>query len=192
MKRTILAASLLVPVLALAQPKGAIVTEQVEAVVTVTKVDQKARTVTMRGPRGNLQTLQVPPEAQNLGQVKAGDRFKMTYAESAVVAITRGGQPHAAVEDSVQVAPKGGNPGGYKVRTIHMSGVVDAIDYKNRLVSLRGPKGNTVALPVSSEIKDLEQLKVGDKISVAYSQGLALEMIPQEKPAAKPAAKKKS
>ena len=194
MKRTILAALLLVPAFVLAQPKGAIVTEQIEAVVTVTKVDAKARTVTMRGPRGNLQTLQVPPESQNLDRVKPGDRFKMTSAESAVVAITRGGQPHAAVEDTVQVAPKGANPGGYKVRTIHLSGVVDAIDYKNRQVSVRGPKGNIVALPVSSEVKDLEQLKVGDKISIAYSQGLALEMVPQEKkPAAKkPAEKKKS
>ena len=189
MKRTILAVCLLVPVLALAQPKGAIVTEQVEAVVTVTKVDPKARTVTFRGPKGNLATLQVPPEAQNLDRVKPGDRFKMTYAEAAVVAITRGGQPHAAVDETVELAPKGAKPGGHKVRTIHMSGVVDAIDYKSRYVAVRGPKGNTLALPVSSEIKDLEQLKVGDKISIAYSQGLALEMIPQEK---KPAAKKKS
>jgi len=35
----------------------------------------------------------------------------------------------------------------------------------------------------------LEELKVGDRIAIAYTQGLALEMVPQEKP--KPAAKKK-
>ena len=188
MKRTILVALLLVPVLVLAQPKGSIVAEQIEAVVTVTKVDAKARTVTMRGPRGNLATLHVPPEAQNLDRVKPGDRFRMTYAEAVAVAITRGGQPHAAVAETVEVAPKGGNPGGIKVRTHTISGVVDAIDYKGRYVSVRGPKGNTVALPVSSDVKDFEQLAVGDKISIAYSQALAFQMVPQEK---KPAAKKK-
>ena len=156
--------------------------------MTVTKVDAKARTVTMRGPRGNLATLHVPPEAQNLDRVKPGDRFRMTYAEAVAVAITRGGQPHAAVAETVEVAPKGGNPGGIKVRTQTISGVVDAIDYKGRYVSVRGPKGNTVALPVASDVKDFEQLAVGDKISLAYSQALAFQMVPQEK---KPAAKKK-
>lgn len=190
MKRTILAAALLVPTLVLAQPKAAVVTDQVEAVVTVTKVDPKARTVTVRGPRGNLHTLNVPKESQNLDQVKPGDRFKITYAEAAVVALTKGGEPAASVEENVELAPKGAKPGGYKVRTIKMSAVVDAIDYKNRYVALRGPKGNTLALPVSDEVKNLESVKVGDKLSIVFTQGLALEMVPEDKPK-KPAAKKK-
>ena len=189
MKRTILAAALLVPAFVLAQPKAQIVTDQVEAVVTVTKVDAKARKVTVRGPRGNLATLDVPKEAQNLDKVKPGDRFKITYAEAAVVALTKGGEPAASVEESVQLAPKGGTPGGYKVRTYKISAVVDAIDYKNRYVALRGPKGNTLALPVSDDVKNLEQVQVGDKLSIVYTEALALQMVAQEKPK-KPAAKK--
>ena len=190
MKRTLLVAAFLVPALALAQPKGTVVMDQVEAYVTVTKVDPKARTVTVRGPRGNLHTLNVPKESQNLDQVKPGDRFKITYAEAAVLALTKGGEPAASVEENVELAPKGAKPGGYKVRTIKMSAVVDAIDYKNRYVALRGPKGNTLALPVSDEVKNLESVKVGDKLSIVFTQGLALEMVPEDKPK-KPAAKKK-
>jgi hypothetical protein len=190
MNRTVLAVALLAPVFAFAQPRGAVVVDKAEAVVTVTKVDAKARTVTVRGPRGNLHTLDVPPEAQNLERVKAGDRFKITYAEAAVIALTHGGEPAASVEETVQVAPKGGTPGGIKARTIKISAVVDAIDYKNRYVALRGPKGNTLALPVSEEVKNFDKVKVGDKLSVAYTQALAIEMVPQEK-AKKPAAKKK-
>ena len=186
---TVLAAALFVPVLALAQPKGAVVMDQQEAVVTVTKVDVQGKNVTVRGPRGNLQTLHVP-EAQNLDRVKPGDRFKITYAEAAVVALTRGGEPAAAVDETVQVAPRGAKPGGFKVRTYSVSGVIDAIDYKNRYIALRGPKGNTLALPVSPEVKDFDKVKVGDKISIAYSQALAIEMVPEAKPE-KPAAKKK-
>jgi hypothetical protein len=191
MNRTVLAVALLAPVFAFAQPRGAVVVDKAEAVVTVTKVDAKARTVTVRGPRGNLHTLDVPPEAQNLERVKAGDRFKITYAEAAVIALTHGGDPAASVEETVQVAPKGGTPGGIKARTIKISAVVDAIDYKNRYVALRGPKGNTLALPVSEDVKNFDKVKVGDKLSVAYTQALAMEMVPQEK-AKKPAAKKKS
>jgi hypothetical protein len=191
MNRTVLAVALLAPVFAFAQPKGAVAVDKAEAVVTVTKVDAKARTVTVRGPRGNLHTLDVPPEAQNLDRVKPGDRFKITYAEAAVIALTHGGDPAASVEETIQVAPKGGTPGGIKVRTIKISAVVDAIDYKNRYVALRGPKGNTLALPVSEDVKNFDKVKVGDKLSVAYTQALAMEMVPQEK-AKKPAAKKKS
>ena len=191
MKLRLLAAVLLAPALAFAQPKGAIETNQIEAVVTVTKVDHKARTVTIKGPQGNLRTLEVPPEAQNLDKVKPGDRFKMTYAEALVLAITRGGKPSSSVDRQVTVAPKGGTPGGRVVRTAQVTGVVDAIDYKDRYVALRGPGQQTVALPVSDEVKDFDQLKVGDTVTVAYAQGLAIEMVPQAKPAKKPAAKKK-
>jgi len=191
MKRTLFGFALLVPLLAAAQPRGAIVTDQVEAIVTVTKVDAKARAVTVRGPRGNLVVLDVPKESQNLDKVKPGDRFKIQYAEAAVIALTRGGEPKAATEETVQVAPKGGNPGGYQTRTQMISGVIDAIDYKNRYIAVRGPKGNTLALPVSDQVKDLDQVMVGDKITIAFSQALVIEMVPQEKPK-KPAAKKKA
>lgn len=191
MKRTILAAALLVPVVVLAQSRGAVVADQVEAIVTVTKVDKQTRKVTFRGPKGNLATLDVPPEAQNLDRVKPGDRYKMTYAEAVAVTLSRGGQPQATTEEQVTLAAKGANPGGSKVRTQTISGRIDAIDYKNRQIALRGPKGNTVSLPVSSEVKDFDQVKVGDMITVVYSQTLLLDMVPQEAPE-KPAAKKKS
>jgi hypothetical protein len=163
---------------ALAQPSVTLITEPVEAVVTVTKVDRKGRTVTIRGPAGNLHTLAVPKEAQNLDQVKAGDRFRMTYAEAAAVAVSKGGKADAGVEEMVSLAPKGAKPGGYRVRTFNVSGVVEAIDYKRRQVSVRGPKGNIVSLPVSGEVKNLESVSVGDLITVVYSEALAMEMVP--------------
>ena len=70
MKRIAFALALLVPALALAQPRGAVAADVVEVVVTVTKVDPKARTVTVRGPRGNLQTLaaRLPELADRVAQ----------------------------------------------------------------------------------------------------------------------------
>ena len=181
----------LLPVSALAQPSVAVITEPVEAVVTVTKIDAKARTVTIRGPAGNLHVLAVPEEAQNLDQVKPGDRFRVSYAEAMAVSVKKGpGKPEGAIEETVSVAPKGAKPGGYKVRTFHVTGVVEAIDYKKRHVALRGPKGSA-SFPVSPDVKDLESVQVGDRVSIVYSQALALQM--EAQPAAqKPASKKKS
>ena len=168
---------------------GAVVVDEVEAMVTVTKVDPKARTVTFRGPRGGVATLQIPPEAQNLDQVKPGQQYKMRYVEAVAVSISKGGAPSATAGEQVKLAPKGSKPGGMIARTAQISGVVDAIDFTNRYVSVRGPKGNTVSLKAAEDVK-LDQLSVGDRISIAYTEALAVEMVAQA-PAKKPAAPKK-
>src|SRR5258706_10451588 len=72
---------------------SAVAAEQTEAVVTVMGVNQDKRTVTVRGPKGNVAVLNVPPEAQNLDKVKAGDRFKMKYIEAVAGAISKRGEP---------------------------------------------------------------------------------------------------
>lgn len=51
MRPTLLAAALLVPALAFAQPMSALMMDQVEALVTVTKVHGKARTAGVAEPR---------------------------------------------------------------------------------------------------------------------------------------------
>jgi hypothetical protein len=177
---------------ALAQPaKGAsVVADQVEAVVTVVSVDPKSRQVVVRGPRGNEATLTVPKEAQNLDKVKKGSRFKMKYMEAMALSIHKGGAPNATASEDVTLAPKGGNPGGMVVHTAQISAVIDAIDYTNRYIAVRGPKQNTLALKAADDVK-LEELNAGDRIALTYTRALAMEMIPQ--PAAeKPAPKKKA
>ena len=166
---------------------AAVVVDETEAVVTVTKVDTKARTVTFRGPKGGVATLTVPKEAQNLDRVKPGQQYKLKYVEAVAVAIQKGGKPAAAAAEEVKLAPKGGKPGGAMARTVHLAGVVDAIDYTNRYVAVRGPKGNTVSLKVADDVP-LNELAAGDRISVTHTQALAIEMVAQA-PAKKQSAK---
>ena len=179
----------LTPLVAVAQVKdSAMAVQEAEAVVTVTKVDKEARTVTFRGPRGNLGTLNVPKEAQNFDQVKPGQQYKMKYVEAVAVDIRKGGAPSATAAQEVTLNPKGAKPGGVVVRTVQIAGVVDAVDYNERYISVRGPKGNVVPLKVAPEV-DLKQIAAGDRISVTYTAALALEMTAQA-PAKKAPAKK--
>jgi hypothetical protein len=158
--------------------ESAVAVEETEAVVTVTKVDKEARTVTFRGPKGGVATLKVPEQAQNLDQVKPGQQYKLKYMEAVAVAIHKGGAPAAAASEQVKLAPKGAKPGGSVVRTTQISGVIDSIDYTNRYVAVRGPKGNTVALKAAADVP-LDGLTAGDRISVTHTEALALEMAPQ-------------
>jgi hypothetical protein len=173
--------------LANAQVKdSAMAVQEAEAVVTVTKVDKEARTVTFRGPRGNLGTLDVPKESQNFDQVKVGQQYKMKYVEAVAVEIRKGGAPSATAAQEMKLNPKGAKPGGVVVRTVQLAGVVDAIDYNERYISVRGPKGNVVPLKVAQEV-DLKQIAAGDRITVTHTAALALEMV-----AAAPAKKEKA
>jgi hypothetical protein len=193
MKRTAIAAVLcslaFVPVSQAQTKDRALAVQETEAVVTVTKVDAKARTVSFRGPKGGVATLAVPPEAQNLDQVKPGQQFRMKYVEAVAVEISKGGAPSAASDQQVKLAPKGAKPGGMMVRTEQIAGVVDAVDYTNRYVAVRGPKGNILALKVADDVK-LENLNAGDRIAVTYTEALAVEMVAQAPAKKEPAAKK--
>jgi len=74
--------------LAHAQVKDrAVAVQETEAVVTVTKVDRETRTVTFRGPQGNVGTLTVPPESQNLDQVKPGQQYRMRGPKGSILAL---------------------------------------------------------------------------------------------------------
>lgn len=166
-----------------AQPRGGVLAvDSIEAVVTVTKVNQASRTVTMRGPRGNLVEMQVPEDAQNLGQVAPGARFKVRYSEAIALAVSKGGKPSVGANETVMLAPKGGTPGGIAVRTLQASGVVEAIDYDSRYITVSGPKGGFPrSFRVPDEVKNLEQVNGGDRITVAYVQAFAIRMLPMGK-----------
>ena len=181
----------LFPLIAAAQVKdSAVAVKETEAVVTVTKIDKEARTVTFRGPRGNLGTLNVPKESQNLDQVKVGQQYKMKYVEAVAVDIRKGGAPSASAAQEMKLNPKGAKPGGVVVRTVQLAGVVDAVDYNERYISVRGPKGNVVPLKVAQDV-DLKQIAAGERITVTHTAALALEMVAQA-PAKKAPAKKEA
>jgi len=178
-----------------AQPRAAAVGESVEALVTVVAVDKKARTVVVRGPRGGTQEIQVPKESQNFDRIKQGDVFRLRYTEAVAVSIVpQGGEPGKGEAKGMTLAKKGENPGGAIVQTRFISGRIEAIDYKDRYVAIRGPKQQTLALKAGDGVK-LEELHPGDRITVSYTQALAAEMVQapakrKPKPAAKKAAEK--
>jgi len=175
--------------MAIAQDKGAVVVSQTEAVVTVIKLNRKARRVTFQGPRGNQVTMIVPEEAKNLDQVRVGSLFNVKYVEAVAVGLQRGGQPSVGVDQTVRLAPKGGNPGGVVVNTARVSAKVVAIDYADRAIAVKGPQGNIRAFRVAEEVQGFKDVKVGDSINVVYSEALALDMVPEPGPKAKPSPK---
>ena len=55
--------------------------------------------------------------------------------------------------------------GGAEVSVV---GEITAIDAANRVVSIKGPKGNIGEMRVDPAVKNLEQVKVGDRVRLSY------------------------
>ena len=138
---TTTAALLAVPFAAAAQERAAVAVAQTEAIVKAIKIDRKARTVTFQGPRGRTETLTVPKEAQNFDRVKVGSSFKVRYVEAMAVALQRGATASVSTGRTVQLAPKGGTPGGVVTDTVTLRATVEAIDYASREIALKGAQG---------------------------------------------------
>ena len=57
---------------------------------------------------------------------------------------------------------------------IEITATVVALDPQNRVVSLRGPEGNVVDIEVSEEAQNFDQISIGDEVTLAYYESVAL------------------
>jgi hypothetical protein len=88
----------------------------------------------------------------------------------AVFVTPPGEAPSSTETESIERAALGQKPAGSFTRTVDLSATVEAVDLKNRNVTLRGPKGNAVTLKVGDHVKRLGEVKVGDTVAARYTE----------------------
>ena len=72
----------------------------------------------------------------------------------------------------------GSAPGKVGVaQTVKVTATITAIDKKTRDVTLKGPKGNELTVSAGPEIKNFDQLKVGDLVDAQYIEALTLQLV---------------
>jgi hypothetical protein len=146
------------------------VTAKVEA------VDLEKRLVTVRGPKGNVVEIEAGPEVRNLPQVKVGDMVVVKYQESIAFDLKKeAGAPEAAAAGLVARADEGAKPAAGGARVIVADVVIQAIDPKTMMVTVKGPKGNIYDVK-ARDPKRLETIKVGDQVRVTYTEALAVSV----------------
>jgi hypothetical protein len=65
---------------------------------------------------------------------------------------------------------------------VEETATVEAVDQKTRMVTLKGPKGNSVTFKASDEVRNLAQVKVGDEVKFAYYESLAVRVLKKDEP----------
>lgn len=65
-----------------------------------------------------------------------------------------------------------------RVNVTTITATVEAIDLPSRIVALVGAEGNALIVQVGDEVRNLDQVKVGDRVRVEYLEGLLAELLP--------------
>jgi len=81
---------------------------------------------------------------------------------------------------SDESAPAVEKPSLHTSQTATMSAVVEAIDHETREVTLKGPEGNTMTFVAGDEVRNLDQVSVGDTVVAQYEQSLDIEVFPND------------
>lgn len=159
---------------------GAVLADTTRVEAEVVGVDKKSRTVTLKGPEGNVFDVTVGKEVKNFPQIKVGDRVIAEYAEALALKLKKGGGLRETVEKSdMQTAKPGQKPGAVKTREVDFVADVVDVDSKTGTVTILGAKGRVVKL----KIKDpavLAEIKKGDQVEGTYVQATGIIVVPPQ------------
>jgi Cu/Ag efflux protein CusF len=161
-----------------AEKPGGVVVQEVQATAVVKAIDQEKRLVTLSLPSGETETFTAGPEIRNLAQVKVGDKVTATYVRSLAILVRGSKEPPSAENaTTVKLAAKGAKPGAYIANTQTLTAKVTAIDHKTRVVTLTGPKGNSLTFEVGPDVQNLDKVKKGDEVVVSYTESLLVDVV---------------
>jgi Cu/Ag efflux protein CusF len=94
-----------------------------------------------------------------------------------VLSIAAGG---CATAPAGKSAGTGEPPSWQTSSLVEETATVEAVDQSTRMVTLKGPKGNSVTFKASDEVRNLAQVKVGDEVRFAYYESLAVRVLKKD------------
>lgn len=80
--------------------------------------------------------------------------------------------PLSRAEDAPAPAPS-----GEELSLQEITATVADINHETRVVTLKGPEGNTLTFKVDDDVPNLNKVKKGDKVDVMYYQTLAWDLV---------------
>jgi hypothetical protein len=175
-------------VVVLSEPGRAAVVREAEISAQVVAIDKATRTVTLKGPQGNVVDVVAGDEVKNFDQIKLGDSVVARYAQALTLELrkTKVKAGDVAVREDAARAKSGERPAVAGAREVTAIADVIGVDAKKSTITLKGPRGNVVTLAVQNP-DQFKVVKKGDQVEVTYTEALALSVEPAPKP---PAAKK--
>jgi len=157
-------------------PGTGTITSAVKISARVEAIDKAERQLTLKGPKGNVNTVTAGPDVRNFDQIKVGDMVVVRYLESLTLTLKKDGKELRTMTEKEDAArsKQGEKPGAIAGRQVEVTADVIATDAKTQTLTLKGPK-QTVELKVPDP-KQFKMVKVGDQIQAVYTEAVALSV----------------
>jgi hypothetical protein len=175
------------------EPGKAAAVRAIEISAQVVAINKGSRTLSLKGPRGNVVDVVAGDEVKNFAQIKVGDLVvaRAVQALSLELQKVKSGASGISEQSAAVKATPGARPAAAAGREVTAIARVTAVNPKASTITLKGPRGNEVTLDVQNP-DHFKVVKVGDEVLVNYTEAVAISVEPGPKKAAakKDAAKK--
>ncbi|VVE62329.1 hypothetical protein PCA31118_00975 [Pandoraea captiosa] len=160
-----------------ARPAPIVAGGVVEYRTTLLGVDAKNRSIKVADDHGKPVTFLLGPDVRNFEQLRKGDKVIVAYERSVAISVAPGdGIRSRVVTEGADRAAPGEKPAADAARNLKVVATVQRIDRKSNVITLRGPQ-RTVDVNVEDP-KLLEGVKVGDSVTVNYTEAIAVAVTP--------------
>ncbi len=149
--------------------------EVVELTAEITAIDHDARILTLEDDEGDVESLYAGPEIKRFSELKVGDKVTFRYYESLVSQIRKAGDaaPARGTGAPTLVRGTGAKPSATLSQQLTATVTVKAIDPAVPSVTVTLEDGRTMSFKVEDK-KNLEGVKVGDKVDVTYTAAVMI------------------
>jgi len=147
----------------------------------VEDVNLETRKITLKGPEGNIVSVEADPKLKNLEKLKVGDLVKMKYKSSIVWKLmkldhTQDTQTKTVTQTTMTALP-GGKPSLQDYTETQLIAKIEDINSKNKTARLRSPEGKTFEIRFKDP-KVFKGIQVGDPVSVHLTKATAVSFKP--------------
>ena len=157
--------------------EGVIIEEMLEIRATVVDIDKENRILTIVDADDMVTVFNVTDVVQNFDQISVGESVVLQGYQGLAMQLA---EPGGEVEDTATQlftrAEPGEKPAMVEVDVVTALAEITDIDSQARMVTVTGPRGNSVELIVPEHIEGFDKLKVGDKVNAAYAQAFAISV----------------
>ena len=152
----------------------------VRGTATIEAIDATTRNITLKIKDGSLETFKAGPAITRFNELKVGDTIEVTYVESLVMRVQKPGEAPAATTGDAAMTRNAGRPGATLGAQVSTTVTVKAVDLAVPSITVLTEDGRTVTRKVEDK-KNLNGVKVGDKIAITYTEALLMSVAPQKK-----------
>jgi hypothetical protein len=163
------------PMLASTGQKPAPESAPVTRTAAIEAIDKANRTVTLKEPAGSSVEIKAPEQMEGFNSLRVGDQVTATYFAAIAVNLRRPGDPAPPAAPTTMTQRKDRTPGSETRREQTVTGTVEANDAKAPSLTVKGPQGRVVRLPVR-DATQLQNVKVGDTVDVTYYESLLIKV----------------